>query len=225
MPITPKVFEESQTLPVGSKVSLSLCLSASEVRAKWPIHARTLGHLCSTDAKCFASPQLVWTGWRTYVGAEMGWKDKLRPSLKWSAVDPLGSLCWGITHVRSSSRKIKKLNPPYANLSAILFQLWPPSWKKFRCSETSRRSQCLLVALCFYQYVEVDKFLHPRRCLTVSQFSSWALCVEYQYLKPVWRKASSEADSGPFSATDVDDASNARSAAQRTIERWRERWR
>ena len=33
------------------------------------------------------------------------------------------------------------------------------------------------------------------------------------------KEASSEADSGPFSATDVNDASNARSAAQRTIER------
>ena len=104
--------------------------------------------------------------------------------------------------------KSKKCNPPYANLSTILFLLRPPPWKKFRCCETSRRSQCLLMALCPYQYVEVDNFLHLHRWLTVSQFSSWALCVQYQYLKPVWREASSEADSGHFRATYVDDASN-----------------
>ena len=58
--------ERSWTLPVGSKVSFRFRSSASEVPAKWPIDARTRGHLCSTDTKSFASPQLVWTGWWTY---------------------------------------------------------------------------------------------------------------------------------------------------------------
>ena len=68
----------------------------------------------------------------------------------------------------SSPRQLDKVqgivgrtNPPYANLSAILLRLLPPSWRKFR-SETSRRSQCLLMASV---YVEVDNFLHLRRCL------------------------------------------------------------
>ena len=39
------------------------------------------------------------------------------------------------------------------------------------------QSQCLLMALRPYQYVEEDNFLHLRRRLTVSQFSSGALCV------------------------------------------------
>ena len=92
-------------------------------------------------------------------------------------------------------------NSPYANLIAILFRSWSQSWKNFRCSKTSRCSQCLLMALSPYQYVEVDNFLHLRRRLIVSQFCSRALCVEYQHLEPVWREASSEADLGPFSAS------------------------
>ena len=58
-------------------------------------------------------------------------------------------------------------------------------WKEVSLLRNFRRSQCLLMALCPYQYVEVDNFLHLRRLLIVSQFSSWALCVLYQYLKPV----------------------------------------
>ena len=56
--------ERSWTLPVGSKASFPFRWSASEVRAKRPIDAHTRGHPCSTDAKSFATPQLVWTGWR-----------------------------------------------------------------------------------------------------------------------------------------------------------------
>ena len=63
---------------------------------KWPVYTRTLEHLCSTDAKSFASP---WTGWPTYDLA------KERKSPKWSAVDPLGSVLMHkcISHVRPSS--------------------------------------------------------------------------------------------------------------------------
>ena len=49
--------------PVGSKASFSFHSSASEVSAKWPIDAGKRGHPCSSDAKSFVSPQLVWTGW------------------------------------------------------------------------------------------------------------------------------------------------------------------
>ena len=56
--------ERSWTLPVGLKASFPFRSSASEVRAKQPIDADTRGHPCSTDAKSFATPQLVWTGWR-----------------------------------------------------------------------------------------------------------------------------------------------------------------
>ena len=56
--------DRSSTLPVDSKASFPCRSSASEVQAKRPIDAGTLGHPCSTDAKSFARPQLVWMGWR-----------------------------------------------------------------------------------------------------------------------------------------------------------------
>ena len=59
----PKVLKKGWTLPVGSKASFLFRSSAREVRAKWPVDARTLGHPCSTDAKSLASPQVVWMGW------------------------------------------------------------------------------------------------------------------------------------------------------------------
>ena len=60
--------ERSWMLPVGSKVSFLFHPRASEMLAKWPVDARTLAHLYSTNAKSFASWPLVWTGWRTYFG-------------------------------------------------------------------------------------------------------------------------------------------------------------
>ena len=55
--------ERSLTLPVSSKASFPFRSSGREVREKRLVDARTLGHPCSADAKSFASPQLVWTGW------------------------------------------------------------------------------------------------------------------------------------------------------------------
>ena len=78
--------KRSWTLPVDSKASFPFRLRASEMLAKWPIDARTLAHLCSANAKGFASPPLVWTGWQTYEFATR------RQSPKKSAVDPLGSV-------------------------------------------------------------------------------------------------------------------------------------
>ena len=59
-------FWRSWTLPVGSKTSFPFRSRASKMLAKWPIDARTQAHLCSTNAKSFASLPVVWTSWRTY---------------------------------------------------------------------------------------------------------------------------------------------------------------
>ena len=44
------------------RASFAFSWSAREVRVKWPVYTRTLGYPCLTNAKSFASPQLVWTG-------------------------------------------------------------------------------------------------------------------------------------------------------------------
>ena len=54
------------------------------------------------------------------------------------------------------------------------FRLRPPSWKKFRCSETSRGSQCLLMPLCPCQYVDVE----------FSSSSFLYLCISISLLRP-----------------------------------------
>ena len=48
--------ERSWALPAGSKASFPFRSRASEMLAKWPIDERALAHLCSTNAKSFASP-------------------------------------------------------------------------------------------------------------------------------------------------------------------------
>ena len=56
----PKVLKEARRCKLAWKF-FPFRSSASEVRAKWPVDSRTLGHPCLTDAKSFASLQLVWT--------------------------------------------------------------------------------------------------------------------------------------------------------------------
>ena len=60
---------------------------------KWSIDAGTRGHQCLGDAKRFASPQLVWTGWWTYDGAN--WLEgHIEPEIKRNG--PTRVRCWCI---------------------------------------------------------------------------------------------------------------------------------
>ena len=68
-------------IPVILRASFPFRSSASKVRAKWPIHARTLGHPCSTDAKSLASPQLVWTAWEPSIWQQ---DDRARNKALWT---------------------------------------------------------------------------------------------------------------------------------------------
>ena len=125
-------------------------------------------------------------------------------------------ICWmGAVVLKAKNTGIGDLNPPYANLSAIfkwhfvspaaailkevfLLRNFPPLTVFAYGVTALSLSISMWRWIIFFIFVDVWPFLSLPRGLYA-----------YNILKPVWRKASSEADSGSFRATDVDGASNA----------------
>ena len=110
------------------------------------------------------------------------------------------------------------------------FDPWLPSWKKFCCCETSRPSQCLLMVLCrypngrwmiFFIFVDFWLFLSLARGLYAYNINIWSLCEGKHRLKLIRGLSVPQ----PAPQTSMMLPTLLRSAAQRTIERWRERCR
>ena len=90
--ITSKVLKEARHCQSVLRASFPSRSSSSEVQAKRPVGADTHRHPCWTDAKSWASPQLVRTGCSNLRWRWNGKRQTNRAKIKRRG--PLGSGCW-----------------------------------------------------------------------------------------------------------------------------------